>query len=82
MQLRVPVWSASSAPELESSEQTGASFVLLTVIAIVAVFESRVPSLALNVKLSAPLKSGSGVYVHEPSGSTVAPPSEGSATFA
>ena len=78
----MPVWSASSAPELESAEQTGASFVPLTVIAIVAVFESTVPSLARNVKLSAPLKSGSGVYVQEPSGSTVAPPSEGSATLA
>ncbi len=40
---------------------TGASFTGLTVMLTVAVFEVSVPSLAVNVKLSLPLKSGSGV---------------------
>ena len=45
----------------QSDRQTGAPFVPVTVIAIVAVFESRVPSVARNVKPSEPKKSGSGV---------------------
>ncbi len=51
----VPVWSVSSAPELESAAHVGASLTALTVIDIVAVLESRAPSFALNVKLSGPL---------------------------
>ena len=38
----------------------GTSFTSVVVIVIVDVFESRAPSFALNVKLSLPLKSGSG----------------------
>ena len=58
---RVPVWSASSAPELVSAAQTGASLTPVTVIDIVIVLEFTVPSLARNVKLSVPWKSGSGL---------------------
>ena len=57
----VPVWSASSLPELVSAEQTGASLTALTVIVMVTVVELAVPSLARKVKLSAPLKFASGL---------------------
>ena len=55
VQVIVPVWSASSLPELESAEQTGASLTGSTVIDMVTVLELTVPSLARNVKLSGPL---------------------------
>ena len=55
MQVTVPVWSASSAPELESVEHTGAAFVALIVSCMVAVFEFAEPSLARNVNVSEPL---------------------------
>ena len=45
---------------------TGASFVALTAIVTVAVLESAVPSFALYVKLSLPLKFAAGVYVALP----------------
>src|SRR6185369_2325732 len=45
-----------------SSLAVGASFTSVVVIVTVDVFESLDPSLALNVKLSLPLKSGSGWY--------------------
>ena len=48
------VWSGPLLKE-------GASLTGVTLMATVAVFESRLPSLALKVKLSAPLASGSGV---------------------
>jgi hypothetical protein len=46
---------ASSSVVTAWSAATGASFTFVTVIVTVAMFESAVPSLALNVKLSAPL---------------------------
>ena len=55
------------APESSSTAwsapltKLGASLTGLTVIDTVAVFESSSPSLTLKLKLSAPLKSGSGV---------------------
>ena len=50
----------SSSVLAASSVATGESFTSLMVILTVDVFESFAPSLALNVKLSVPLKSGSG----------------------
>ncbi len=61
VQVIVPAWSASSLPELVSAEQTGASLTEVTVIDRVTVFELAEPSLARNVKLSEPWKSGSGM---------------------
>ncbi len=50
----VPVCTWFFTPLLESSPQTGASLTDVTVIDMVAEFESAVPSLARNVKLSGP----------------------------
>ena len=44
-----------------SSCAVGASFLSWTPMVTVPTFELRVPSLARNVKLSVPLKSGAGV---------------------
>jgi hypothetical protein len=44
-----------------SSNATGASLTAVTVIVTVATFESAVPSFALYVKLSVPLKLEAGV---------------------
>ena len=51
----MPVWSASSAPELVSAEHRGAAFVALIVSCMLAVFELAEPSLARNVNVSEPL---------------------------
>ena len=51
----MPVWSASSAPELVSAEHRGAAFVALIVSAMLAVFELAEPSLARKVNVSEPL---------------------------
>ena len=56
------VISVSSSPETLCAEATGLSFTALTVMPTVASDESSVPSLAIKVKLSAPLKSAFGVY--------------------
>ena len=50
----------SSSVLAVSSVADGESFTSVTVMLTVDVFESFAPSLALNVKLSLPLKSGSG----------------------
>ena len=55
VQVTVPVWSASSAPELASGEHSGAAFVALIVSCMFAVFELAEPSLARNVNVSEPL---------------------------
>ena len=47
-------------PELVSSAQSGASLTESTVIDIVSAVEFALPSLARNVKLSDPWKSGLG----------------------
>ena len=52
-----------SAVVTAAASAVGASFVAATVIVTVAAGESTVPSLAVYVKLSAPLKSAPGVYV-------------------
>ena len=57
----MPVWSASSLPELASSAQTGASLTAVTVIDIATAVEFTLPSLARNVKLSEPWKLGLGL---------------------
>ena len=51
----------SSVALAEPSFATGVSLTAVIVIVTVAVFESTVPSLTLNVKLSAPFLFGSGV---------------------
>src|SRR5437764_3333729 len=61
-----------------SSAATGGSS---TVIVTVAVLESTVPSLALNVKLSVPWYPLSGVYVYDPSAATLTEPWAGSLTL-
>ena len=45
----------------EAALATGGSFTAVTVMETVAVFESTVPSLTLNVNESAPLKLAAGV---------------------
>src|SRR5205809_6905130 len=55
--------SPSSATVAESSTATGASLTAFTVIVNVAGVEEPFAFVALNVKLSEPLKSGAGVYV-------------------
>ena len=60
VQARLPDWPAPSAPELVSSAQSGASLTESTVIDIVSAVEFTLPSLARNVKLSDPWKSGLG----------------------
>src|SRR5437773_1192606 len=57
------VFAVSSSVATASFAATGASFTAATVIVTVATFESRLPSFALNVKLSGPLQFASGVYV-------------------
>ena len=52
---RATIANESSARIAEFGLATGASFTGSTVIETVATFESLTPSLALNVKLSAPL---------------------------
>ena len=49
-----------------SSPSTGGSLTDLTSINTVAMFESSTPLLALYVKVSIPLKFGSGVYINDP----------------
>ena len=58
---QVPVIGVSSLPLALPSCATGASFTGLTVSVTVAVLEPTVPSLAVKVKLSVPLKFGFGV---------------------
>src|ERR1043165_7485700 len=52
----------SSSVVAESSLAEGESLTSVTLMLTVETFESLAPSLALNVKLSLPLKSGSGWY--------------------
>ena len=53
--LSVIAFAVSSSVVTAWSPATGASFTAVTVSVTVAVFESRLPSFALNVKLSGPL---------------------------
>ena len=53
----------SSATDLESATAVGASLTSVIVRLKVAVLLSTMPSFALNVKLSEPLKFAFGVYV-------------------
>jgi hypothetical protein len=53
----------SSATDFESATALGASFTSVTVTLNVATLLSTVPSFALNVKLSEPLKFAPGLYV-------------------
>ncbi len=57
----VPLIALSSLPLAEPFCAAGGSFTGLTVMLSVAVLLSTYPSLALNVKLSLPLKFGAGV---------------------
>ena len=57
------VSTPSSATDLESATAVGASFTSVIVRLKVATLLSTVPSFALNVKLSVPLKFAFGVYV-------------------
>ena len=57
----MPLIGVSSLPLALPFCATGASFTGLTVRVTVAVLEPIVPSLAVKVKLSVPLKSGFGV---------------------
>ena len=59
--VRVKERGVSSAAVTDWASPTGASLIDVTVIDTVAGAESRVPSFAVNVKLSAPKESADGV---------------------
>ena len=60
---RVTPTATSRGVETDTDAATGASLTAETLIDTVAMFESTVPSLALNVNESGPLKLALGVYV-------------------
>ncbi len=61
VQLTVPLTAVSSSVVIASLAHTGASLTASTVIETVASDEVEPASLALNVKLSSPFQSASGV---------------------